>query len=331
MKVTENEIRPEHIFNEYLRLTAEDTIVYFKDAKRIEIPCPACGNQGSKLFNKVGFDYENCSNCKSIYVSPRPVKEAFDKYYTDSPSTEYWATTFYKVTEAARREKLWKPKALLIKDRIEKYQQNQKVEYIIDIGGGYGVFDEEIKLVMDIKPIIIEPSIHLAAICREKQLTVVEKFMEDIHEEELPEGRKCYVSFELFEHLHDPTLFLQTVFKSMRKNDLFIFTTLSSMGLDIQVLKEHAKALSPPHHLNFLNPKSVSTLLEKLGFDVLEAITPGKLDMDILLNNKQFIKESSWKNIIDYSTTIELEGIQQFIANSGLSSHMMITCTKRIN
>ena len=329
MKVTENEIRPEHVFNEYLRLTAEDTVVYFKDAQRVAIPCPACGNQGTKLFNKVGFDYEECANCKSIYVSPRPVKEAFDNYYTDSPSTEYWATTFYKVTEAARREKLWKPKALLIKDRIEKYQQNEKVEYIIDIGGGYGIFGEEIRLVMDIKPVIIEPSVHLATICREKQLPVIEKFMEDIAENELPESRKCYVSFELFEHLHDPTLFLQTVFKSMRKNDLFIFTTLSSMGVDIQVLKENAKALSPPHHLNFMNPKSVSALLAKLGFDVLEAITPGKLDIDILLNNKQFIKESSWKNILEYSSTDELEQMQQFVASAGLSSHMMITCMKK--
>jgi hypothetical protein len=328
MKVTENDIRPEQIFNEYLRLTAEDTVVYFKNAKREGITCPACGNHGSKLFNKVGFDYEECGDCKSIYVSPRPVKEAFDNYYTDSPSTKYWATTFYRVTEAARREKLWKPKALLIKDRIEKYQQNEKVEFIIDIGGGYGVFDEEIKLLMDIKPIIIEPSVHLAAICREKQLQVIEKFMEDISEDELPDGRKCYVSFELFEHLHDPTLFLQTVYNSMRKNDLFIFTTLSSMGLDIQILKENSKSLSPPHHLNFLNPKSVSLLLDKLGFDVLEAITPGKLDFDILLNNMQFIKETSWKNILEYSDKVELEQMQQFIASAGLSSHMMITCRK---
>ena len=330
MKVTENEIRPEHIFNEYLRLTTEDTIVYFKDAKRVAILCPACGNKGSKLFNKVGFSYEECNDCKSIYVSPRPIKEAFDNYYTDSPSTEYWATTFYKVTEAARREKLWKPKAKLIKDRIELYQNSQKVEYIIDIGGGYGVFDEEIKLLMDIKPIIIEPSIHLAAICREKQLSVIEKFMEEITEDELPEGRKCYVSFELFEHLHDPTLFLKTVFNSMRNNDLFIFTTLSSMGLDIQVLKEHSKSLSPPHHLNFMNPKSISVLLSKLGFEVLEAITPGKLDMDILLNNKQFVDDHCWKNILDYSSNYELDSMQEFIATAGLSSHMMITCTKKV-
>ncbi len=328
MKVTEEEIRPEKVFDEYLQLTNKDVVDYFEKAEKFDILCPACGGKGEHWALKSGFSYKLCPDCLSIYVSPRPVMDAFNAYYTDSPSTKFWATTFYKVTEAARREKLWKPKAQMIKDRIKLYEDNDSVKYIIDIGGGYGVFDEEIKNIMDIEAIIIEPSVHLAAICREKQLPVIEKFMEDISEDELPEGRKCYVSFELFEHLHDPTLFLQTVFNSMRKNDLFIFTTLSSMGVDIQVLKENAKALSPPHHLNFMNPKSVSTLLSKLGFDVLETITPGKLDMDILLNNKQFIKDTCWKNILEYSSKDEIEQIQQFIANSGLSSHMMITCTK---
>jgi hypothetical protein len=100
------------------------------------------------------------------------------------------------------------------------------------------------------------------------------------------------------------------------------------MGIDIQLLGEHAKALSPPHHLNFLNPKSVSSLLEKNGFTVLEAITPGKLDIDILRKNQQYIKDPFWKNVIDYSSEKELSDLQDFISKSGLSSHMMITSTK---
>jgi hypothetical protein len=223
MKVTEEEIRPEKVFNEYLRLTAIDTETYFSDVKRVEIDCPACGGKGDEWALKSGFSYKLCPDCLSIYVSPRPVMDAFNSYYTDSPSTKFWATTFYKDTEAARREKLWKPKAQMIKDRIKLYEENDPVRYIIDIGGGYGVFDEEIKNIMDIDAIIIEPSVHLAKICREKGLSVVEKFMEEIQPGELPDGRKCYVSFELFEHLHDATVFLETVFNNMKKNDLLVW------------------------------------------------------------------------------------------------------------
>lgn len=328
MKVTEEEIRPEKIFNEYLKLAEQDVITYFSNSKREEISCPSCNQDGRFWAEKSGFTYKICENCTTIFVSPRPEKKSFDEYYTDSPSTKYWATTFYSVTESARREKLWKPKAQLVKDRIEKFQEKNKVKHLIDIGGGYGIFDEEIIKILDINPIIIEPSIHLANICRDKGLSVIEKFMEDINEDEFPSGTKCFVSFELFEHLYNPTEFLKTVYNSMKKNDLFIFTTLSGIGLDIQVLGANAKALSPPHHLNFFSPKSANSLLNKLGFEVLEAITPGKLDLDILKNNQEFIKDEFWKNTLKYLSISELETLQEDISKSGLSSHMMITCKK---
>jgi hypothetical protein len=329
MKITEEDIRPEKVFNEYLKLTEIDTVTFFSNVDTIEISCPSCDSCDSKEWVKKSlFTYKLCTRCLTIYVSPRPVIQSFNAYYTDSPSTKFWATTFYKLTEVARREKLWKPKAEMIKQRILKFGDGEPVEYIIDIGGGYGVFDEEIKTIMDIKAIVIEPSVYLAQICRDKGLEVIEKFMEEISTGELPEGRKCYVSFELFEHLHDPTKFLQTVYNSMNIGDIFIFTTLSGMGIDIQLLGKHAKALSPPHHLNFLNPKSVSALLEKNGFKVLEAITPGKLDIDILTKNKEHISDIFWKNVLDYLNESESSELQDFIAKNGLSSHMMISCIK---
>lgn len=328
MKVKEEEIRPEKIFNEYLQLTKQDVITFFGNVETSEIPCPACGSHGELWATKQQFTYKKCNSCFTIYVSPRPAKQAFDAYYTDSPSTKFWATTFYKVTEDARREKLWKPKAQMIKERMITYQNGKPVESIIDIGGGYGVFDEEIKKIMDIRCVVIEPSVHLAAICRDKKLETVEKFMEDITPEDLPAGKNCFVSFELFEHLYDPELFLRTVYNSMKKDDLFIFTTLSGMGLDIQVLGEHAKALSPPHHLNFFNPHSAGDLLRKTGFDVLEAITPGKLDIDIISRNQEYINDPFWKNLVSYASPEQLDILQSAIAQAGLSSHMMITCRK---
>lgn len=328
MKITEEEIRPEAVFNEYLKLTAEDTVTYFTNVEKNEIACPACGENGNPWAEKYGFQYKSCPSCSTIYVSPRPIVDAFNAYYTDSPSTKFWATTFYKVTERARREKLWKPKAQLVKEKILALNNERPIQYIVDIGGGYGVFDEEIKKILDLETIIIEPSVHLAEICRQKGLTVIEKFMEEIKEEDLPLGRKCYVSFELFEHLHDPNIFLATVFDNMKSNDIFIFTTLSGMGIDIQLLGEHSKALSPPHHLNFMNPKSVTTLLVKNGFKVIEAITPGKLDLDILLKNRIHIKDIFWDNLLSYLDEGEINEFQTRIANLGLSSHMMITCIK---
>ena len=270
MKFTEEDIRPQKIFNEYLALAAKDSIDYFKNTQREDVKCYSCNkNLEINWVVKHGFEYKKCTNCHSILVSPRPNLEAFNAYYSDSPSTEFWATSFYKYTEAARREKLWKPKAQMIKEKIEQYHQDNKIQNIIDIGGGYGVFVEEMSKIMDVNFTVIEPSIHLAKICKEKGFDVIEKFMESIIKDDLPNTPKCFVSFELFEHLHNPTLFLNNVLSCMDSGDLFIFTTLSGIGIDIQILKENAKAISPPHHLNFFNPKSISFLLEKNQFIVL--------------------------------------------------------------
>jgi len=326
----ESEIRPEKIFDEYLRLTKNDTKTYFSDSEKKIINCPACGSNNHDLWAKKNdFKYNICNSCKTIYVSPRPLIQYFNSYYTDSPSTKYWATTFYKVTENARREKLWKPKAKLVKDLMLKYQGSNLIKNIVDIGGGYAVFDEEISKIMDIDITVVEPSVHLAVICRDKGFKVIEKFMEEINDNDLTNERKCFVSFELFEHLHDPKDFLLNLYNCMNSGDLFIFTTLSGMGLDIQLLVENAKALSPPHHLNFLNPKSAKELLENCGFSVLEATTPGKLDIDILERNKKFINDNFWINFLDYANEDEKDKMQNFISSSGLSSHMMITSIKK--
>jgi hypothetical protein len=114
----------------------------------------------------------------------------------------------------------------------------------------------------------------------------------------------------------------------MDSGDSFIFTTLSGMGVDIQALWQYSKSISPPMHLNFLNPKSIELLLNNIGFKVLETSTPGKLDLDIMNNNIDKIKDKFWKNFLGYSSTQEKNNMQKIISKNKLSSHMMIVCKK---
>jgi hypothetical protein len=175
---------------------------------------------------------------------------------------------------------------------------------------------------------VIEPNPHFASVCREKSLQVIDKFLEDIVKEDIPSGAKAFVSFELFEHLHSPVVFLNHLERIMAPGDLFLFTTLSGTGVDIQVLWENSKSVSPPHHLNFLNPNSIKVLLERVGLETLEVITPGKLDVDILVNNQGLIKDHFWRTFIASASEAVKEQWQGLIAESGWSSHMMVICRK---
>ncbi len=134
--------------------------------------------------------------------------------------------------------------------------------------------------------------------------------MEEVSSEDVPKTGCCYTSFELVEHLTDP-------------RDIFVFTTLSGQGLDILVLWEKSKAVHPPHYINFFNLDSVSTLVEDVGFEVLDTLTPGKLDVDILKNNSSDIRDRFWKYFIENAEEKSQKLMQNFVRENKLSSHMM--------
>jgi SAM-dependent methyltransferase len=322
----EEEIRPADIFAEYLRLATQDTTQYFADVPRAYISCPACGSEGEAAFAKHGFDYQSCASCLTLYVSPRPAAAAFSRYYTESPSAKFWATTFYKETAAARREKLWNPKARLIEDALRRYRATN--HHLVDIGGGYGLFAEAMRELCSREITIIEPSPYLAEVCRGKRLVVIEKFLESVGLPDLPRGPKAYVSFELFEHLHDPAAFVRHLSSLMQPGDLLLFTTLSGTGADIQALWQDSNAVSPPHHLNFFNPRSIRILLQRLGMEVLEVTTPGKLDVDILLKNRHLIKDRFWRTFAGAADEATQQRWQNLLSETGWSSHMLTICRK---
>ena len=107
--------------------------------------------------------------------------------------------------------------------------------------------------ISDYSLLLIEPSVNLAKILKERGYDVHEQTLESINSDQIKEDCCCSVSFELFEHIHDPSLFLKRLFSLMRTGDLFIFTTLSSTAIDIQSVWKDSNSLSPPHHLNLIH------------------------------------------------------------------------------
>lgn len=324
----EEEIRPQEIFDEFLRLAEQDSLTYFQGTDRRDIPCPACGAKGIGGFEKSGFSYQECPECLTLYVSPRPEADAFEQYYLQAASVRYWATTFYKLTEENRREKLWRPKAAQLARFLA--EQGGGYDAIVDIGGGFGTFVEELVLILPktIEVVVVEPNALLAAECRNKGFRVVEHFLEDVRPGDLPSGRTVFTSFELFEHLHHPRQFLLALDRVMATGDIFYFSTLSSLGIDVRVLWENSKAISPPHHLNFLNPGSLRRLVESIGWKVLSLTTPGKLDIDIMLNSASSVKDRFWSAFLRVSTVEQRERMQKCVSELGYSSHMLAACEK---
>jgi len=321
----EIEIRPKKLFEKFIYFTKLDIKKYFKKPRK-NINCVACQKKGKFSFKKNNFIYSKCENCSTLFVSPRPQESEFLEYYTKASSIKFLAKSYYKKTEEVRKNKIWKPKVRLISKILKK--NNLIKSNCIDIGGGFGIFAKEIKKIIKGKSVVIEPSPFLAEESRKKKLIVIPKFLETVKKKDLPSGKNIFTCFELMEHLFDPSRFIKSVRKLMNKGDLLLFTTLSSTGTDILTLWDNSRSISPPHHINFFNPKSISIFLKKNKFKILDISTPGTIDINILDNDRLLIKDRFWKNFIKTKNKDEKFKMQNLISQLNLSSHMMVVCKK---
>ncbi len=318
----EYDIRPKKLFEKYLSLSQKDVKSYFSFKNLKKNNCISCNRKTIFAFEKNSFHFDECQYCNTLFVNPRPKIKDFQNYYRYSKSVSFWKT-FYASTAKSRKKKIWSPKVKLILSKINK--TNNKI--LIDIGGGYGVFGSMIKKHFNNDIIIIEPNQELAKVCRKKNLFVIEKFFEDIKSSDLNSKKnRVFTCFELVEHLHDVKKFFKKVKNIMKKGDLFIFSTLSSLGFDILTLGKDSKSVFPPHHLNFLNPYSTNLLLKKIGFKQIDIITPGELDVDITINNQKYIKDKFVQNFIKFSSIKTKKDFQKFLKENNFSSHMIVFC-----
>lgn len=324
----EDEIRKRDVFNRYLELVKIDADAIFHDKSTFQrLPCPACGSEHhTEQFNKSGFHYVQCPKCDTLFVNPRPTYENLMQIYTDSPSTKFWVEEFFLPMAEARREKIFRPRTEYITAKFPQLNTGD----IGDIGAGFGIFSEELKKIWPgANIVVIEPSVDMAQICRDKGLAVIESTMENVD--------PCYkfdllTSFELFEHLHDPSVFIKHSFALLKPGGYLYLTTLNGLGFDIQLLWERSKSVSPPHHLNFFNPHSIGLMLERMGFTLIEVSTPGQLDWDIIeggYREEALDPGRFFKTVSRYGSAQAKKDLQSWIGSHNFSSHMRIIAQKK--
>jgi len=113
---------------------------------------------------------------------------------------------------------------------------------------------------------------------------------------------------------------------------LMILTTLTVSGLDLQVLWNNSKSISPPHHINFLSVEGLKILITRCGLEEIEISTPGKLDIDIICNAMKEMPDLKVPRFIEYIAknrgSETFEQLQVFLQNNKLSSHARVVARK---
>jgi len=314
----ENEIRPKELLRQYLDLVEIDAKGLEK-SKFQTIECPACNSANTELhLTKSDYNYHKCRECGTLFCNPRPSKDMLDQFYENGESSKFWAEKFFPAVAEPRREKLFRPKAKRIYNFLLEKKYNP--EKICDVGSGYGIFLEELgRLFSDSSLYGIEPSQEMAEISKSKGIDTLVSMAEN--SQEWKNKFDLVISSEVIEHVYSPTEFLSAIKNLTKPGGYVLLTGLGYEGFDILTLQTKSNSIFPPHHINFMSILGFQKLFESLGFKDIEILTPGELDVDIVLSNDP---DNEFLNVLKTRGEQAILELQEFLKKYKLSSHVWI-------
>lgn len=329
----EEDIRPAHLMEEAEKAMLADIVrLLSRRDEFVRVACPACDSQESTpLYSKNGFDYEQCSSCETFYVNPRPSPAVLDWFYRDSTTYAYWNAQIFPAAEEARRRLIVAPRV----DRILELSDKVGVptDSLLEIGAAFGTFCLEVVSRGRFDRVVaIEPTPDLAKTCRERGLETVEQPFEAYAATAATDRFGIVANFEVLEHLFSPREFLRAVHRILKPGGLIALTCPNGRGFDIQVLGPVSESVDH-EHLNYFSPRSLGRLLVDCGFEVVDALTPGRLDAELV--RKKVLSGDFDLSAQPFLRTVLIDewerlgaGFQDFLVQHGLSSNMWIAARK---
>lgn len=226
--------------------------------------CPVCGN----VVRDINYIYSNgqrtsylytCRHCLFIFAKPEMIDHLSDRQMDSVNDAEMFHSTLLK--------KLYTKYVLQIE--LKKLRKHRLAENctMLDVGCGTG-WKSLIYSQQGFEVTGLEPSSTRASIAKEKYgLNVINEYVEHIPKQ----NRYHYVVMRHFlEHVSDPKLIIRSLRDLIEKEGiiLIVVPNINSLG---RYLFEDKWVWGLPLHCGFFSPKSIRTLLEHSGFDILES------------------------------------------------------------
>ena len=236
------------------------------------------GEHSGEVLETVGdFDVIDCRGCGFRHVVPLPTTDELSKVYRE----DYYATEkpLYLEQNAGN---------LASRDRFDSYERNLPAgrRRILDVGSGPGSFllhgrDRGWQVQG------IEPSRQSATHSRELGLPIIEEFLDDALAASLDPFDVIHLS-QVLEHIPAPEQMLRCINGLIAPGGLIhviVPNDFNPFQLALRGAGLRPWWVAPPHHLNFFDFNSLSALLERCGFIVLERETSFPIDMFLLMGD----------------------------------------------
>lgn len=274
--------------------------------------CPICEtNDCSILFIKDGFQHVKCTNCSFIYVNPT-LSDKYRDHFLDKVSQAWTEVLLYPEQEFVDTYKFKYGLHL-----TEKYIDKKGV--LVDIGAGSGLF---LKIARDAGWKVSGVEFN------QKGVENIRKLGIEVFDKPLEEG--IYASdsvdvvsiWEVLEHINYPSVFLQQIFKILKPGGLLFICVPNINALVTRILHEKARTFGKGYHVSFFSINTLSRLIEKNGFKVLET--------DTIISELGTIKNYlSYEDPYSGGADLDLDFLTpEYLYKNELGSRIIMLCKK---
>jgi SAM-dependent methyltransferase len=234
----------------------------------LEVSCPLCGSNNYGLIfvapadpvEKLGyFSVARCKECDFVFTNPQPeekdLKELYSAEYYGEEHQRFWPVIEKVITFFRER-------------RIKEIERFKKKGRILDIGCGRG------RMLYMLKKRGWET--YGTELSERSSRYAVEKLGLKIYQGEFmrsnfpPDFFDCITLWHVLEHLEDPLKNLMEIRRILKEDGLLLIAVPDFGGAQSVFSGKHWFHLDVPRHYSHFTVKTLTTFLDKSGFQFKE-------------------------------------------------------------
>ncbi|OGX04558.1 MAG: hypothetical protein A3G87_05920 [Omnitrophica bacterium RIFCSPLOWO2_12_FULL_50_11] len=319
-------IKPEELNRIWDEVTLEDIEYLAREFPgRVCVNCVACSSPDYQaVYQKLGYTYNRCHFCDSLFISPRLPKEGIAYFFRHSKYTKF-AESVYQTVAEERKRIIFEPRWRKLKAALLGLNVSFPIENFLEVGASLGLFASVVIERGDVVNFdAIEPS--SGALQHLKRVGIRNVFtgMEEEYVGKLAAIYDIVLCNSAMEVTFSPEEFIRNLKTFLKPGGLLVLSSPGASGVDSLLLQEAQQNANPPHGQNYISNQGMQLLAERCDLQLVEFASIGSLDVDIVLDHVSSRKDVDQSPFLKNAAKILgnaqfREGLQALLQKHGLT------------
>lgn len=302
-ELTQRAMRPATLVDAYLAHVQTDIARFELLQGGADRRCPACGGGGTLDFVRLGFRYQRCATCRTLFVSPVPQEDRLARYHAEGAAERFRREQLLPVTADVRVRHAVEPRARWVLAATAARLGSDVT---------FAQFGTE-------SPQLVEFLRASASVVGWPDQLPVDPVRARIH---------GAIAFDILERSPDFAGALRGCRRALRPQGLLFVTTMSGEGFEVRMLGPRTTALVPPVHLQLLSRAGWDAALAREGFTLVEYSTPGELDVqavaEVCRHDPDIVLPPILAELVRHDDGQVGRAFQELLQQACLSSHVQL-------